>query len=66
MKTPKRKWALGVHFYVRLFERYPEVVPLFKGAKMDSLSKHFAEALELVVTSFPDMWNVRERERENE
>lgn len=59
MKEPTMKWALGVQFYARLFKRHPELVPLFKGAKMDSLSKHFGESLEQVVNSFGDMWNVR-------
>lgn len=53
------KRSLGVRLNARLFERYPEVVLLLKGAKMDSLSKHFVDALELVATSFDDMWNVR-------
>lgn len=52
------KWALGVEFYARLFSQHPDLVPFFKGAQMDSLSKHFGQALELVATSFGDMWEV--------
>ena len=57
------KWALGVEFYARLFSQYPDLVPFFKGAQMDSLSKHFGQALELVATSFGDMWEVSQQRR---
>lgn len=58
MDSANLKWALGVEFYARLFAQHPELVPFFKGAEMDSLSKHFGQALELVATSFGDMWEV--------
>eukprot|EP00752_Nemacystus_decipiens_P005386 g4883.t1 len=50
------KWALGVEFYARLFSQHPDLVPFFRGAQMDVLSKHLGQALELVATSFGDMW----------
>lgn len=52
-------WAIGVEFYTRLFARYPNIVPLFRGADMDSLSKHLALTLDVVAQSFGDMWSVR-------
>lgn len=62
-KAPQLKWALGVEFYAALFMKHPDLVPHFRGADMDALSKSFGEALELVATSFDDMWNVRDVER---
>ncbi|CAM9914530.1 unnamed protein product, partial [Hapterophycus canaliculatus] len=51
-KSPRLKWAVGVEFYAAIFMKHPDLMPHFRGADMDSLSKRFGEALELVATSF--------------
>lgn len=57
--NPNAKWALGVEVYARLFSRHPEIVPLFRCADMDSLSKRLSDLLQIVAMSFGDMWTVR-------
>ena len=58
--NPHARWALGVEVYSRLFSRHPEIVPLFRCADMDSLSKRLSDLLQIVAMSFGDMWTVRE------
>ncbi|CAN0467014.1 unnamed protein product, partial [Laminaria digitata] len=50
-KNSNSKWAIGVEVYSRLFSRHPEIVPLFRCADMDSLSKHLSDLLQIVAMS---------------
>ncbi|EDX83393.1 Nitric oxide synthase, oxygenase domain protein [Synechococcus sp. PCC 7335] len=43
-----RKNEMGVEFYQTLFERYPQVLPIFGRADMDYLSTHLFQSLEFI------------------
>ena len=45
-----RKNEMGVEFYQTLFEKYPEVLPIFGRADMDYLATHLFQSLEFLFT----------------
>ncbi|MEM9008090.1 MAG: nitric oxide synthase oxygenase, partial [Cyanobacteria bacterium P01_F01_bin.86] len=44
------KKEMGVEFYQTLFERYPQVLPIFGRADMDYLATHLFQSLEFLFT----------------
>ena len=60
--NPHARWALGVEVYARVFSRHPDIIPLFRCADMDSLSKRLSDVLQIVAMSFGDMWTVKKTE----
>lgn len=45
-----RKHEIGVKFYQTLFEKYPQVLPIFGRADMDYLATHLLQSLEFLFT----------------
>ncbi len=43
-----RKNEMGIEFYQTLFEKYPQVLPIFGRADMDYLSTHLFQSLEFI------------------
>ena len=45
-----RKNEMGIEFYQTLFEKYPQVLPIFGRADMDYLATHLLQSLEFLFT----------------
>ena len=58
-KNPETRWELAEEFYKELYERHHDLMQPFAGIGVISLFKYITGTLDVLASSFGDIWPVR-------
>ena len=58
-KNPETRWELAEEFYMELYERHRDLMQPFAGIGVISLFKYITGTLDILASSFSDIWPVR-------